>query len=170
MKPVDEVDVEAIAREIGRPGSAELREITMAHCLAVSMQLIAKGEERGLDGRLIEINPSVVKAVDNCMPVKLLKLDQLSVQRVAKHAVVSGDTALAKLGAPNECTRCLAVSYAIVKMVEQKQIDADGTLAVTALAMTLEAEAGNLAWAKATRPKYYGSQLIDLIDQELRRY
>lgn len=151
-----------------RPGTLQLKEVTLCHCMSATLQLTAL---QTIGSRIIECNPSNMKALDNAMLHALRNLDEFTVHRVATWAVKAGDTALKQCDAPNEVSRCLAVAYAVLKSVELQHVDADTLLAATALSITLESELENdQVWCAASRPKVYAEQILRTIDRGLQDY
>jgi hypothetical protein len=140
------------------------RLLTYAHCLSASLQLAEK------TGR-VEVNPSIIKAVENVQELAIKGFDLFTALKLAKFCAKAGDTALAQLDAPNEETRCLAIAYAILKSVEDQQMASQSTLAVTALGIVMEAETeDDPVWKRATRPKYYADKFYHRAAIELRYY
>jgi hypothetical protein len=148
-----------------KPGSVEVRAMACAHALVAAMRLVEKAGEG-------EVNPSIVKAVDQHMQTVLSSIkDEFTARRVALFAMTAGDAALSRCEAPNEATRCLAVAYAVLKMVEGKMVDPETTLAATALGMAQEAETDNdPAWKNVTSPRYYGQRFMECLVEELRKF
>lgn len=153
----------------------KMTHLVWAHMLACSLDLVNQQAVKAIESgseTVIEVNPGIKDAVDNSSRPYLEGADVFTIRRLAQKATRIGDLCLAVIAPPNEVSRTLAVSYGIMKLIDQHPplLDPDGTLAAAVMGVIMESDDDNdEVWKDAVSPKLMAKRLLEKFQEEISK-